>query len=83
MQPNLLDVNIKSNNLNPSQVDFVLLIRKMVKALPNAFVRVRSPFDGSLCSIETKVVNQSCYPYWLGQNFKLEFPLTPNNIQKM
>jgi len=34
MQPNLLDVNIKSNNLNPSQVDFVLLIRKMVKALP-------------------------------------------------
>jgi hypothetical protein len=36
MQPNLLDVNIKSNNLNPSQVDFVLLVRKMVKALPRA-----------------------------------------------
>jgi len=74
-------------------VDFVLLIRKMVKALPkaqeftpdvhtdslkltvsiesamrlknpvnqleppNAFVRVRSPFEGSKCNIETKVVN--------------------------
>ena len=36
MQVNFLDVNIKSNNLNPSQVDFVLLIRKMVKALPRA-----------------------------------------------
>lgn len=34
MQPNYLDVNIKTNNLNPSQIDFVLLIRKMVKALP-------------------------------------------------
>jgi hypothetical protein len=36
MQPNFLDVNIKSNNLNPSQVDFVLMVRKMVKALPRA-----------------------------------------------
>jgi len=42
MQPNFLDVNIKSNNLNPSQVDFVLLIRKMVKALPHA-VEVELP----------------------------------------
>lgn len=50
---------------------------------PNSFVRVRSPFEGSLCNVETKVVQQSCYPYWLGQNFKIEFPLTNGNVQKM
>ncbi len=33
---------------------------------PNAFVRVMSPFEGTTCDIETKVVNQSCYPYWMG-----------------
>jgi hypothetical protein len=33
---------------------------------PNSFVRVVSPFRGSLCNIETKTVQNSCYPYWMG-----------------
>lgn len=97
MQPNLVDVNITSNSLNVGLIDYVLLVRKLMKSLPkireemfetiqldhvealkmtvriesamrlrnplnemeppNSFVRVKSPFEGSLCNIETKTVN--------------------------
>ena len=48
---------------------------------PNAFVRVKSPFERTICSIETPVVNQSCYPYWMTKSQKLEIPLTPSNLR--
>jgi len=31
---------------------------------PNTFVRVRCPYDGVRESIQTSIVQQSCYPYW-------------------
>lgn len=122
-QPNMLDCNITSNSLNVGLVDYILLIRKLIKSLPkaidqshaavidervgqlkmtvrvesamrlknprspmeppNAFVRVVAPYDGCICNVETKVVQQSCYPYWMGQNFPLSVPLTEANIEKI
>lgn len=34
MQPNLVDVNITSNSLNVGLIDYVLLVRKLMKSLP-------------------------------------------------
>lgn len=124
-QPNLLDCNITSNSLNVGVVDYILLIRKLIKSLPkvrntssvaqieavshveqlrmsvrvesamrlknpnspmeppNSFVRVVAPYDGCVCNVETKVVQQSCYPYWMAQNFPLSIPLTEGNINKI
>jgi hypothetical protein len=107
MTANLVDVNLTSNGLNVGLIDYVLLVRKLMKSLPKArdllpmqtttyreqqvlrtqahvntlkmtvriesamrlknptnpmeppssFVRVKSPFEHTLCNIETKVVN--------------------------
>jgi hypothetical protein len=34
MQANLVDVNITSNGLNVGLIDYVLLVRKLIKSLP-------------------------------------------------
>jgi hypothetical protein len=105
MTANLVDVNLTSNGLNVGLIDYVLLVRKLMKSLPKArdmpihttymeqqvqrtqthvntlkmtvriesamrlknptnpmeppssFVRVKSPFEHTLCNIETKVVH--------------------------
>jgi hypothetical protein len=36
MTPNLVDVNLTSNGLNTGLLDYVLLVRKLMKSLPKA-----------------------------------------------
>lgn len=36
MTPNLVDVNLTSNGLNTGLIDYVLLVRKLMKSLPKA-----------------------------------------------
>lgn len=117
--PNKLDVNRSANDLQSTQLDYILLIRKLIKSLPapeeplaeeftevlkldvkiesamrlrnptnqheppSAFVRVVSPYSGSMCEIETSAVNQSCYPYWPQTAHKLEIPLSAANLHAL
>lgn len=54
-----IELPVATQNLRLNvQIESAMRLRNPVNQLepPNAFVRVRSPFDGSLCNIETKVV---------------------------
>ena len=49
LQPNKLDVNRTANDLQNSQLDYILLIRKLMKALPKEADPVSEAFTDVLC----------------------------------
>jgi len=62
-------------------------LKNPVNALepPNAFVKLRVPFEGCLPeeSFQTRIVNQSCYPSWHSMDHKLVMPMNDYILKKL